>query len=211
MEPLQDGTSDNEKTSTPAKSKKTRDENQQTPQSGAGRPKKPKDLEKAAKVYHQTTVFTFQRLTANQEKERQEKKAAKAEKEKRAKDAENKSRTLMASFFSKPKVPAVSSPKVGEPSAGSSRIQNDFERTFKPFVLKKGSVLAPPNWFKATKKRKGKEVASINDSSIILVDSDHETEKDDDIAMLDTQKPSVDISMMSQQGVLINNVFQPHL
>ncbi|KXN82550.1 hypothetical protein AN958_02401 [Leucoagaricus sp. SymC.cos] len=166
----------------PAKSVKAQDEENGTSNNGPGRPKRAKDPEKAAK-----------------EKERQEKKAAKAEKEKKAKDAQNKSRTLMAKFFSKPKAPIVSS-KAGESSAGPSRPQNDFERTFKPFALKRGAVLAPPNWFKAPKRRKGKEVATENDSGVIVIDSDVETEKDvNDIVMQDVKASFVDVQSMSSQ------------
>jgi chromatin assembly factor 1 subunit A len=145
----------------------------------------------------------FSRLIINfQEKERLEKKAAKAEKEKKAKDAQNKSRTIMANFFTKPKpqVAAGSISKAGGSCAGPSRAQNDFERTFKPFVLKKGSVLAPPNCFKAPKKRKGKEVATVNDSDIVITDTDDETEKDSDVVMNDAKTPFVDVSSMDPRG-----------
>lgn len=150
-------------------------------------------------------------LTGDQEKERLEKKAAKVERERKAKDAENKSRTLMANFFSKPKASAASAPKEGESCAGPSRIQNDFERTFKPFVLRKGSVLAPQNWFEVSKKRKGKEVANDDESGPVIIDLDHEDGKDsDDVVMQDpqdAQQSLADVGRMTAQGTLS---YTPH-
>jgi chromatin assembly factor 1 subunit A len=126
-------------------------------------------------------------LTINQEKERLEKKAAKVEKEKKAKDAENKSRNLMATFFSKPKAPIASSSKVGESSTGSSRPQTDFERTFKPFLLKKGSSLAPLNLFKVPKRQKRNIMASA-----IITDSD--------VVMLGAPESASDVGTMTPRG-----------
>jgi hypothetical protein len=80
-----------------------------------------------------------------------EKKAARAEKERKAKESQDRSRTIMANFFSKPKIPKPSAPteSSGEPS--------DFDKTFKPFVLKKDAVLAPINWF-STVAKGGKKI-----------------------------------------------------
>lgn len=196
--PLNDK-SENRQTSTPSKPTKNHDEgNQNETPTAPSHPKKPKDLEKAAKVLH-LSCLCFHFLNEDQEKERLEKKAARAEKEKKAKDLENKSRSLMANFFSKPKASSISTSKGNEPSAGPSRVQTDFEKTFRPFALKRGSTLAPYNWFTTSKKRKGKEVVS---GHVIVIDSDHETEKDgDDIVMLDTPKNPIDISAMSANGV----------
>ncbi|KAF8655980.1 hypothetical protein AX16_002840 [Volvariella volvacea WC 439] len=103
-----------------------------------GRPKKLVDPEKAAEK-------------AAKERERLEKKAAKAEKEKKEKDAQNKSRSIMASFFAKPK---ASSSSIKPALASTSDQHSEFEKIFKPFVLKKDTILAPDNWFVSRKKGK---------------------------------------------------------
>lgn len=114
----------------------------------------------------------------------------------------------MANFFSKPKAPAASTSKGNESSPGPSHVQTDFERTFKPFALKRGSTLAPYNRFTASKKRKGKEVATGNDTGVIIVDSDHEVEKDGDIVMSDTPKNTVEISAMSTKGMFSSRLLR---
>jgi chromatin assembly factor 1 subunit A len=116
------------------------------------------------------------------------------EKEKKAKDVENKSRNLMATFFSKPKAPVPSSSKVGESSTGSSRLQTDFERTFKPFLLKKGSTLAPLNFFKEPKRRKRNTMATA-----IITDLNAETEKDSDVVMHDAPGSASNFNTMTAQ------------
>ncbi|TFK64073.1 hypothetical protein BDN72DRAFT_286329 [Pluteus cervinus] len=110
-----------------ARSAKSNEDNAVDP--AKARPKKPIDPEKSAK-----------------EKERQEKKAAKAEKEKKEKDSQNKARSMMANFFSKPKT-NPSTPTNVLIASTSSTTQSEFEKIFKPFVLKKDSVLAPSNYF----------------------------------------------------------------
>ena len=124
------------------------------------------------------------------------------EKEKKAKDAQNKSRTLMAKFFSKPQRPAASSPSGGEMSTRSSAL-SDFERIFKSFSLKKGCILAPANYFKTPRKRKGKEVAVLNSSGIICLDSDDEEKGFGDVVEKDSRSDSVAVSSMTAQGILV--------
>lgn len=128
------------------------------------------DPDKIAKVgltgsISHTALLTYQLA---QEKERLEKKAAKAEKEKKEKEAQNKSRSLMAGFFNKPKTNSRESPVANEPDkavvsrvAGPSSNQSAFEKTFKPFVIKKDAELAHINWF--LRKNKAREVIVIDD------------------------------------------------
>ena len=78
----------------------------------------------------------------------------------------------MTKFFAKPK--ASSPAKVAV--AGPSKLQTDFERTFKPFVLGKNKILAPTNWFLAAKRRKTS--GHSNDTEVILIDSDDKVEGD---------------------------------
>ncbi|PBK96692.1 hypothetical protein ARMGADRAFT_988685 [Armillaria gallica] len=107
---------------------------------------------------------------AAKEKEKSEKKAAKAEKEKKEKEAQNKSRSLMATFFSKPKAPAPA-PTSSKPEtqvASSSTTISDFDRVFKPFVLKKDAELAPWNRFLQKRRPRGSQ------DDIIVIDDDEE-------------------------------------
>ncbi|KIJ17461.1 hypothetical protein PAXINDRAFT_175905 [Paxillus involutus ATCC 200175] len=128
-----------------------------------GRPRKAPDPEKAAKV-----------------KEKEEKRAAKAEKEKKQKEAQDKSRSIMASFFGKPKPSTCDSPtKESNAAAGPSAVESEFQRTFKPFVLKKDAELAPYNWFLKSRKRTTgvthAEAIVVDDDASVLADSDVET------------------------------------
>ncbi|PPQ68491.1 hypothetical protein CVT26_003430 [Gymnopilus dilepis] len=144
-------------------------------QAGAGRPKKTVDPEKAAK-----------------EKEKLEKKAARAEKEKKEKEAHNKSQNMMARFFSMSK--AKSPTKVSETAvAGPSRLQSDFEKVFKPFVLHKDKVMAPTNWF--TEKRKQKRARSNPNNEVIVVDMEDE----EDAEMQSLQPSEQVLETMSSQ------------
>ncbi|KAL0947089.1 hypothetical protein HGRIS_013230 [Hohenbuehelia grisea] len=101
-------------------------------------------------------------------KERDEKKVAMAEKEKNEKNAQNKSRSLMASFLGMHKPSKATSPsKAQSPShAGPSTSMSEFERTFKPFVLKKDAQLAPLNFFRC--KEKDRRPAR----DVIVIDAD---------------------------------------
>jgi len=99
-----------------------------------------------------------------QEKERIEKKAAKAEKEKKIKESQEKARSMMASFFGKPKASsATTSPSKGP----TSNTLSDFDRVFRPFTLKKGAELAPTHWFQEAKRRKRNA-----DVEVIVIDED---------------------------------------
>lgn len=108
-------------------------------------------------------------LIIYQEKEKAEQKAAKADQERKAREAEERSRSVMANFFSKPKIPK---PKPSNAVASSSGPSN-FEKTFKPFVLKKDAVSAPINWFTFERqKSKGKGPANRFAGDVIIVDDD---------------------------------------
>ncbi|KAF7295073.1 hypothetical protein MIND_01045600 [Mycena indigotica] len=114
----------------PAPKAKDNEENDSGNNAGkVGRPKKQPDPEKLAK-----------------EKEKQEKKAAKAEREQKEKEAQNKSRNLMKSFF---KTSTTSKAVPTKTSADEQSVDevSQYQKTFKPFVLKKDTHLAPVNWF----------------------------------------------------------------
>ncbi|KAF7322840.1 hypothetical protein HMN09_00063400 [Mycena chlorophos] len=102
------------------------------------------------------------------EKEKQEKKAAKAEREQKEKEAQNKSRNMMKSFFA-PK-PKSTSPTQQQPKTTSASVDeiSQYHKTFKPFVLKKDTTLAPVNWF-ATQK----DIRPLRyDGDVIVLDDD---------------------------------------
>ncbi|KAJ3989993.1 chromatin assembly factor 1 subunit A-domain-containing protein [Lentinula detonsa] len=71
------------------------------------------------------------------------------EKAEKAKKAKNAQKSLMSNFFTKPKSTLKTS--FTKPSVltitGSSTSLSDFDRTFKPFVLKKDAQMAPINAF----------------------------------------------------------------
>ncbi|KAG7452660.1 uncharacterized protein BT62DRAFT_1070403 [Guyanagaster necrorhizus] len=109
-------------------------------------------------------------LRAAKDKEKSEKKAAKAEKEKKEKESQNKSRSLMVTFFSKPKGPAPPSTSNQSETRITSSLTaiSDFDRMFKPFVLKKDAELAPWNRF----LQKHRPCGSQN--NVIVIDDDNE-------------------------------------
>lgn len=129
----------------------------------------------------------------HQEKERLEKKLARVEREKKEKEAQNKSQSIMAKFFAKPKASAPADVAV----AGPSKPQSDFERTFKPFVLQKDKVLAPTNWFRAAHRRR--KISSRSDQmDVILIDVDDEVE---DVKTEDVHA-NEELNNMTSQGML---------
>lgn len=77
----------------------------------------------------------------------------------------------MANFFGKPKVAAVA--PVASGSRGGSigkdepmqeaAAPSDFERTFRPFVVKKDAELAPENWFRERRRGVVRQVIVIED------------------------------------------------
>ncbi len=93
-----------------------------------------------------------------------ERKAAKAEKERKDKEAQNKSRSLMANFFAKGHRSTQS-----ESNSGTSSAQTDYERTFKPFVTKKDTLIAPTNIFR---ERLNVSASGTADDVIIVDDLD---------------------------------------
>jgi len=161
-----------------------------------GKPKKVQDHEKSTKV----CCLQLNRavLMVKQEKERQEKKAARQEKEKKEKDAQNKSQSLLAKFLSKPKAPVSGRKPQANAIAGPSKIQTDFERIFKPFALGKDKVLAPQNWFQVQKKqaRRAANAQRSNREVIIL-----ESEDESDIVMTEHQPSEKDLESMTSQGM----------
>jgi hypothetical protein len=120
------------------------------------------------------------------EKERTDKKAAKVEKERKDKESQEKARSMMASFFGKPKPSTTSASSSKVPAPSASTTLSEFDRVFKPFTLKKDVELAPTNWFQDAKRRK-----RFADADVIVVDDDGTASGDCDVEMIEPE-PSPD-------------------
>lgn len=79
---------------------------------------------------------------------------------------------MLANFFGKPKAGSARASPAQESEAGAatgSSTQSAFEKTFKPFVVKKDAEVAPLNWFldpttnKLHKRKDNKDVIVIDD------------------------------------------------
>lgn len=123
----------------------------------------------------------------------------------------------MANFFGKPKAPSASSSgssiTLGGPTLGPAKETpsgiSQFEKTFKPFLLKKGASMAPTNWFtevRTGRTYKGKE----KEDNVIIIDDDEEStpkqkpqplHDDNDIQMVDaTEWKDIDLGQMTAEG-----------
>lgn len=103
----------------------------------------------------------------------------------------------MANFFSKPKNAAASTSKRTEPAAAS---QTDFDRTFKPFVVKKDATLAPVNWFK--RKKENQRKPHPTPGVIVLSDDEDITTPSQPVAEspMDVDEPTPHLESMTIQG-----------
>ncbi|KAJ7752021.1 chromatin assembly factor 1 subunit A-domain-containing protein [Mycena metata] len=147
-----DLTGDDTKSPAPPKKKKDNEENDSTTAPKVSRPKKIVDSDKTAK-----------------EKEKQEKKAAKTEREQKEKDAQKKSQSLMQNFLkSKATTPRA---VLANPASAEASVSNvsQFDKTFKPFVVKKDTTVAPINWF-TTSQNTSRPPLLTYDGDIIIVD-----------------------------------------
>jgi len=98
----------------------------------------------------------------------------------------------MTKFFSKPRAPVNGSNLHHSKSAGPSKIQSDFERVFKPFVLGKDKVLAPQNWFHDQRRRRRRAVEASDNGAMVI-----ESEDESDAKMF---WPTKGLCAMSRQG-----------
>lgn len=102
----------------------------------------------------------------------------------------------MANFFGKK---ALSTPQAISDSASSSKLstsQSDFDKTFKPFMLKKDVELAPINFFMRAKENGGNMGQSQRNA--IIVDFEEEMKQIDDTT---TECLQVDVSQMDERGL----------
>jgi chromatin assembly factor 1 subunit A len=129
------------------------------------------------------------------DKERQEKKFTKAEKEKKTKEEVLKSRSILTNFFGKARTIDCASSLGSTAVAGPSSSQSDFGKTFKPFVLKKDTDLAPINWFISAKRR-----SAVGRTDVIVIDDEEDT-KAKGIDTEDVQQAKVDVGSMDARGM----------
>ncbi|KAK7693255.1 hypothetical protein QCA50_002822 [Cerrena zonata] len=140
-------------------------------------------------------------------KELAEKKLARAEKEKKEKEAQEKSRSLFANFFGKAKPqgsPKAAPSQSSAPVAGPSRTVSEYQRTFKPFILKKDADLAPINYFRSGRRMTSVSQTHINGKEIIVIDDDEPIDVSQDVVMKDVG-PS-DVSSLSGRERLSQSI-----
>ena len=110
----------------------------------------------------------------------------------------------MANFFGKSKASSAraSPAQESEAAAAGSSNQSAFEKTFKPFVVKKDAEVAPLNWFldpKTNKLHRG----TGRHRDVIVIDGDDAEVKEEivDVKMKGVQEvlPS-DVSQMNVKG-----------
>lgn len=86
--------------------------------------------------------------------------------------------------------------------AGPSSTKSEFERVFRPFMVKKDAELAPINRFRCPQKRDTRHYHQTNRDVIVIDDEDEDEDevKDaQDVEMRDVQR-EIDLGQMSGQG-----------
>jgi chromatin assembly factor 1 subunit A len=132
---------------------------------------------------------------------------------------------MMASFFGKPKA-ASSAAKAGPSSSTPSRlpteertpkkVEDEFSKTFRPFVIKKDAEVAPVNCFLAKQKVKGKgkqrarEVIDVDGQQNAIVISDEEISAESkDVEMGDPFLSPRNLSGISDRGDFCSVIYEP--
>lgn len=109
----------------------------------------------------------------------------------------------MANFFAKPKAPTRTVSKEKEiVVAGSSKIQSDFDKSFKAFVLKKDTHLAPINGFLKSKSSERPPLTTRTDNGVIIID-DEDDSNERDVEMQDVQVKEVDVVRLNTRGLCL--------
>lgn len=78
----------------------------------------------------------------------------------------------MANFFGKTKPSVRDSPTKDSNDSAAPSTDSEFQRTFKPFVLKKDAQLAPYNWFLEVNRRSRNRMTGITHEEAIVLDDD---------------------------------------
>ena len=137
-----------------------------------------------------------------QEKENVKNKVGRPKKEKKETESHIKSRSMMANFLGKYVKPKNTqrSQNIQNRSDVSLPNKSDFERTFKPFLLKKDAELAPINWF-TTHKNSQCSTSGIDTKHAIVVESDNETSMEPvEVKTTDNHLAGVTLSSISDTG-----------
>lgn len=129
----------------------------------------------------------------------------------------------MANFFGKPKLPPAG---IASASTSACSVQKtddtlstttskdtwtEFEKAFRPFVLKKDAEIAPSNWFRWSKQYKGKEriiqQAIVIDDAVpnngtisIPDDDDDDDDADASVSDVDMADTPIDLARSSARG-----------
>lgn len=93
----------------------------------------------------------------------------------------------MNSFFTKAKASVKPVSKASSSAAGPSTIVSDFDKTFKPFVLKKGAQLAPINAFLERRPTTSVFSNGAPNDVIVIYDDDEPPSSTADIAHMGAQ------------------------
>ena len=112
--------------------------------------------------------------------------------------------------------PSINNDDTATTSGSPKKTQqiSDFERTFRPFSLKKDAEIAPVNWFHEVrgKRRSEKGKGHRVEGDVIVIDDDDDEErkgKDEDVEMVDlTQekdtRKELDLGQMTAEGAFIS-------
>ncbi|OAX34423.1 hypothetical protein K503DRAFT_803611 [Rhizopogon vinicolor AM-OR11-026] len=115
-----------------------------------------------------------QRKSADPEKAaKKEEKSPQGREGEKQKETQDQSWSIMVNFFGKVKDPPhQSSSKVGNPACGTSSSESEFQKTFKPFILKKRAEIAPVSWFLKSRQRpSGKQRSGFSHADAIVIDA----------------------------------------
>lgn len=110
----------------------------------------------------------------------------------------------MVNFFSKPKLNSRAASKDSELAvAGPSKLQSNFDKHFKPFILRKDTTLAPINWFHETKRQN--KCPTFNDGQkVITIDIDEDQPPKEDVEM-QTIRATEDVSGWDAHGLCLSS------
>ena len=125
----------------------------------------------------------------------------------------------MASFFGKAKSATTASPSKSKPprdvetgSPAPITVQSDFQRTFRPFALKKDAELAPNNWFRERRRceKQQRSAVSRTEGDVIVIEDDDDEDKPDDADNGDVEmEDAQDLDKCSLQGVSLHSILCP--
>jgi chromatin assembly factor 1 subunit A len=130
-------------------------------------------------------------------------KVGRPKKEKMESESHNRSRSMMANFlgnFVKPKNHQRSHGTQKRSDVPSPK-RSDFEKAFKPFLLKKDAVLALENGFASRKKSQRSRSGTDPKHAIVVESVDNQTTIDPlQVQVVDDRLDDVNLDNMSNEG-----------